>query len=82
MFFPKLANMPFKDEKICKGFKYISIKFAQIDLLKFGKGWHQWNKACIEVGLRPRKLNILMKIKFVLFLDIVIFVFICVHFDV
>ncbi len=28
---------------------------------KFGKGKHEWNKACVEIRIRPRKLNILMK---------------------
>jgi hypothetical protein len=37
---------------------------------------------CIEVGLRPRKLNILLKTRLVLFLDIVFFVFTCLSFIV
>ncbi len=59
------------DDKVCKNLKYVSIKSTQVDLKKcitwpkkFGKGHQEWNKTCIEVSLKPKKLNILMKTKF------------------
>ncbi len=40
------------------------IKFAQIDLQKciiwpkkYGEGKREWNKACLEIAIRPKKLN-------------------------
>jgi hypothetical protein len=55
---------------VCKDLKYVSIKFAQANLQKcitwfkkFGKGRQEWNKACSEIGIRPKKLNILVKTK-------------------
>jgi hypothetical protein len=27
----------------------------------FGKGGQKWSKACIDVGIQPRKLNALIK---------------------
>jgi hypothetical protein len=32
---------------------------------KFGEGRQKWNRACIEVGLRPRKQNIQMKTRLI-----------------
>jgi hypothetical protein len=34
---------------------------------KFGKGHKKWNKACIEVGLKPIKLNTPLKTMLVMF---------------
>jgi hypothetical protein len=57
--------MPFKKivhiEKIlCKGVRYVSIKYAHVDLYKFitwpkklGKGKQKWMKYCIISGLKP-----------------------------
>jgi len=57
--------MPFKKivhiEKIlCKGARYVSIKYAHVDLYKFitwpkklGKGKQKWMKYCIISGLKP-----------------------------
>jgi len=79
--FSKACQYAINDEKVCKGFKYVSIKFAHANLQKciiwpkkFDEGQSKWNKACIETNLRPRKLNALMKIRSILFLDIVFFV--------
>ncbi len=52
------------EEKICKDLKFVSIKLAESDIHKciiwfqiFGKGGQKWSKACIDVGIQPRKLN-------------------------
>jgi hypothetical protein len=44
------------------------MKYAHLDLQKciiwpetFGNGRQEWNKACSNFNLLPRKLNILMK---------------------
>ncbi len=49
---------------MCTDLKYVSIKYVQVDLQKcmiwlkvFGKGRQEWNKACLETNIRPRKLN-------------------------
>ncbi len=62
------------DEKVCRKFKCVSIKFAQINFQKcitwskkYGKGQHERNKYCIEFDSKPRKLNTPMKTKLVLF---------------
>jgi len=62
------------DETIYKSFKYVSIKSTQTDLQKWipcpkksSKCHQEWNKTCIEVVLKPRKLNTLVKIMLVLF---------------
>jgi len=34
---------------------------------KFGKGKHEWNKACIASSLHPRKLNNLVKTRYYFF---------------
>jgi len=44
---------------------------------KYGKGQHEWNKACIEFGLRTRKLNTPMKTKLVFVFKHYFFVFDC-----
>lgn len=68
--FSKAYGYATNDEKICKGLKYVFIKFVHVDLQKciiwpnkFGTGQHEWNKVCIEVNLRLNNLNILMKIR-------------------
>jgi hypothetical protein len=78
MFFPKCANMcqyDTQDDKVCKNLKYVSIKFAQAYLHKCitwpnksGKDHQEWNKICIEVGLKQP--NTPMKTRLVLFLII------------
>ncbi len=37
---------------------------------KSNKGRQEWNKACIEIGLKPRKLNTPVKTKVVWFSNI------------
>jgi hypothetical protein len=65
------------NDKVCKNLKYVSIKSTQANLQicitwlkKSGKGRQEWNKACIEFDLKPKKLNIAMKTRLVWFLDI------------
>jgi hypothetical protein len=65
------------NDKVCKNLKYVFIKFAQAYLHKSitwpnksGKNHQEWNKICIEVGLKLRKLNTPMKTRLVLFLII------------
>jgi hypothetical protein len=60
------------EEKVCKDMIFTSIKNAQFDikkcntwLKKSSKGKQQWNKACMDVGIQPRKLNTLIKTKLV-----------------
>jgi hypothetical protein len=43
---------------MCKNMKYVFIEYAQANLQKniiwpkkIGKGKHEWNKACVEVGI-------------------------------
>jgi hypothetical protein len=50
---------------VCKDLKYVYIKSTQANLQKcitwpkkFGKGRHEWNKACVETSIHPKKLNI------------------------
>lgn len=50
-------------------------KMQHLEKKKNGKGQHEWNKACIEFGLRLRKLNTPMKTKLVLFSNIMFFKF-------
>jgi hypothetical protein len=79
--FSRTCQYATTNDKVCENLKYVSIKFAQTNLQKcitwpnkFGKGRQEWNKACIEVGLRPKKLNTLVKTRLVWFLDIYFFV--------
>jgi hypothetical protein len=44
------------------------------------KGCQEWNKACIEAGLRPKKLNTLVKTLLVMFLIILILFHFCKSF--
>jgi hypothetical protein len=55
-------------EKVYKGLRYVFIKAAQGDLQKcitwpnkLGKGRQEWEKACTNSSLSPRKLNTSMK---------------------
>jgi hypothetical protein len=48
------------------------VSFGQKHLVMFGK-----NEACIEASLRPKNLNIVVKTKSILFLDIMFFIFVC-----
>ncbi len=48
---------------MCKELKYVFVKSTQENLQKcitwpqeFGKGRQEQNKACIEIGICPRKL--------------------------
>jgi hypothetical protein len=34
---------------------------ASLGFEKIAKGRHEWYKACVEIRIQPRKLNILMK---------------------
>ncbi len=68
MFFPKACQYVITNEKVCSNFKFISIKSTKsylqkciIWLKKFGKGRQEWNKACSNSNLPPRKLNSLVK---------------------
>jgi hypothetical protein len=54
--------------KVCKNIKFISIKSAQSNLYqcitklkKSKKSKQEWNEACINSNIHPRKLNIPMK---------------------
>jgi len=65
--FSKTCQHGIEEETICKKLNYVSIKSTQsylqkcITWLKFGKGIHEWNKTCLEIGIRPKKLNTLIK---------------------
>jgi hypothetical protein len=67
MFFSKACQHGTTNESVCRNLKYVSIKFAQVDLQKcinwpkkFGKPRQDWNKG--KVGIWPRKLKTLVKI--------------------
>ncbi len=34
---------------------------------KYGKGKQKWNRACVDFGIHPLKLNTLMKTRYLLF---------------
>jgi len=66
--FSKVCQYVITKEKVCKDLQYVLIKFAQGNLQKciiwpifFGKGRQKWEKACVNSGLPPWKLNIPMK---------------------
>jgi len=66
--FSKTCQYVTIEEKICKDLKFVSIKLVEFNIHKcitwfqiFGKGGQKWSKACIDVGIRPRKLNAPMK---------------------
>jgi hypothetical protein len=69
--FSKACQHSAFNEKVCKGFTYVSIKFVQIDLQKCiiwlkksRKGKQEWMKAYIIVCLRLGKLNALVKTRY------------------
>ncbi len=56
------------NNKITHGFKYASIKSIQVDVQKFiilskkiMQGVASLGKACVKLGLRPKKFNMMMK---------------------
>ncbi len=64
MFFSKSCQYATTNEKVCRNFKFISIKSTNSYLQKcitwpkkLGKGRQEWNKACSNSNLPPRKLN-------------------------
>lgn len=67
----KCCQYATNDTNVCVSFILISIKLAQfvlqktiISTKKNGKGWQEWHKACLDVGVFPWKLQIRMKIQF------------------
>ncbi|KAJ7538060.1 hypothetical protein O6H91_11G033100 [Diphasiastrum complanatum] len=67
----KCCQYATNDAKVCAGMKSISLKEAQTSLQKTitwtkksGKGRQEWTKACIDSGLRPRKLKTPVKTRF------------------
>jgi hypothetical protein len=57
----------------------VSIKFVETYLQKcitwpkkFSEGHQEWNKIYIEISLRPKNLNVPMKIKLVMFFIILL----------
>jgi hypothetical protein len=77
--FSKACQYAIIDEKVCKNLKYAFIKFVEIDLQKcitwpkkFGEGHQEWNKIYIEVSLKPKNLNIPLKIRLVMFFVILL----------
>jgi hypothetical protein len=53
---------------VCKDLKYVYVKFVQEDMQKCitwpkksRKGRQEWNKAYVEIGIHPKKLNTLLK---------------------
>ncbi len=68
--FSKVCQYVIIEEIFCKDLPYVSIKFAQGDLhkcitwpKKIGKGRQKWEKARVNLGLPPWKLNIPTKIR-------------------
>ncbi len=66
--FSKACQYGITKEKIYRNLKYVCIKSTQAKLKKciiwpkeFGKSRHEWNKACLEIAIRPKKLNTLIK---------------------
>ncbi len=66
--FSKRCQYSIAEEKVCKDLKYVYIKSTHANLQKCitwfknsGKGRQEWNKACLEIGICPKKLNTLMK---------------------
>jgi hypothetical protein len=58
--FSRTCQYATTDDKVYKNLKYVFIKFTQTCLHKCitwpnksSKGYQKWNKACIEVGLKP-----------------------------
>jgi hypothetical protein len=68
--FSKACQYGTAKEKACKDLKYVSFKSTQTYLQKcitwlkkFGKGRQEWNKACVETSIHPKKLNTPVKTK-------------------
>jgi hypothetical protein len=68
MFFSKACQYATTNEKVCRNFRFISIKSTKSYLQKCitwlkksGKGRQEWNKAFSNFNLPPKKLNIPMK---------------------
>jgi hypothetical protein len=66
--FSKTCQYATTKEKVCKNFKFFSIKSMQSNIQKCvtwpkksRKGRQEWSKACIDARIRPRELNILLK---------------------
>ncbi len=62
--FSKVCKYATTNENVCKGLRYVFVKVAQRDLRKcitwpknLGKGRQEWEKACTNSSLPPRKLN-------------------------
>ncbi len=61
--FSKACQYVTIDKKVCRNLKFVSIKSTQSNLqkcitwfLKFRKGRQEWNTACSNSNLPPRKL--------------------------
>jgi hypothetical protein len=61
------------NEKMYRSLIYVSIKAVQAYLQKYitwpqksKKGRRQWTKACVEIGIHPKKLNTPMKTRYTL----------------
>jgi hypothetical protein len=70
MFFQKHVNMAPQRKRCVKISSMFLLKFAQTNLQKCTtwpkksrKGKQEWNKACVEIGICPKKLNTPMKTK-------------------
>ncbi len=66
----KASQYAIVEEKVFRGLKYVSLKFAQANLQKritwpkkSRKGKDEWMKAYITIGFMFRKLNNLVKTK-------------------
>jgi hypothetical protein len=66
--FPKACQYVTTDEKMYRSLRYVSIKIVHANLQKciawpktYGKGREEWTKACVNIGIHPRKLNTRMK---------------------
>jgi hypothetical protein len=71
--FSKTCQYAIINEKVYRNLKYVSIKVIQANLQKCitwpkksRKGGQEWTKACVEIGIHPKKLNTSMKTKKIL----------------
>jgi hypothetical protein len=71
---PQLMTKFVKNKNMYTKSPWVDLQKCITWLKKFGEGHQEWSRACIEVGLKPKKLNTLVKTKLVWFLDIKIFV--------
>jgi hypothetical protein len=67
----KVCQYATYNDKVFKGLLQVNMKIAQTTLQKiitwikkFDKNRQEWGKACIECGLSPRKIKILIKTRF------------------